>query len=159
MLDEALSRVPLLRGLNAHEKEQFRNAMEMREYAQDEVIVREGETGNEFFVLLEGESPRDVIVSIEALPEVGESTTNEPDIIVAELHAGDYFGETALITHAPRTATVTAKSPTISCAVITRSVFDSLFGDKNIQARKPERRMAISAEAIATPKTSVSEVR
>jgi CRP-like cAMP-binding protein len=58
------------------------------------VLTREGRPGREFFVLIDG----------TARVTKGEKK-------VADLGAGDWFGEIALITNSPRTATVTATSP------------------------------------------------
>jgi CRP-like cAMP-binding protein len=57
------------------------------------VLCREGETGHEFFLILDGQAEVDT---------AGHH--------VAELGPGQYFGELSLLTRAPRNATVTAKS-------------------------------------------------
>ena len=56
--------------------------------------MREGTTGNEFFVIIDGS------VRIER----GGST-------LASLGAGDFLGEIALVDDGPRTATATTESP------------------------------------------------
>ncbi len=58
------------------------------------MLTREGRPGREFFVLIDG---------------TARVTKGEKKI--ADLGAGDWFGEIALITNSPRTATVTATSP------------------------------------------------
>ncbi len=58
------------------------------------VLTEEGSAGHEFFVILEGEA------------EVRSKGTT-----IRSLGAGDFLGEIALITHVPRTATVTATTP------------------------------------------------
>jgi CRP-like cAMP-binding protein len=58
-----------------------------------EMIIREGDQGDRFYVIAEGE----VIVS------------TDNDKIRAQ-RAGDYFGEVALLKRIPRTATVTART-------------------------------------------------
>jgi CRP/FNR family cyclic AMP-dependent transcriptional regulator len=55
------------------------------------VLVREGDVGREFYVIVEG----------SAAVSVGGQ-------IAAQLGAGDFVGEMALLNHAPRSATVVA---------------------------------------------------
>jgi cAMP-dependent protein kinase regulator len=61
-----------------------------------QVVVKEGDPGNSMFVVLEGR----VAVAREA-------EGREP-VIVEQLGAGEFFGELALLTGAPRTASVVA---------------------------------------------------
>lgn len=59
-----------------------------------DVLVREGTTGREFFVIADGSAK----VSVDGRKR-------------ATLGAGDFFGEMSLIDQGPRTATVTAETP------------------------------------------------
>ncbi len=77
------------------------------------VLCTAGEPGNEFFVVLTG------VVRIVA-------PTARGDEVVAELGPGEWFGEMALITGEPRSATVIAASDT-TVLVLARSDFQQIL--------------------------------
>jgi CRP-like cAMP-binding protein len=84
--------------------------MRREEVASGTVLLREGQPGDRFFVLLSG------------VAGVSQSALGGRSI----LRAGEYFGEVALAMNVPRTATVTAMTPCVvaSCDAAT---FDELL--------------------------------
>jgi len=82
-------------------------------YSAGDVIFHEGDTGSTAFIIEEGQ----VEISI---------TKEGEKLVLAEYHAGDVFGEMALIDDAPRSATATVLEPTRVIA-IDRSLFDNAF--------------------------------
>jgi CRP-like cAMP-binding protein len=72
-------------------------------------LTKEGATGREFFVILDG-----------------EADVRRKGRKVATMGKGDFFGEIALIAHTPRTATVTSTTP-IRLLVITGQSFKALL--------------------------------
>ena len=75
---------------------------EVVSYGADDIIVRQGDIGDSFFLVKTGR----VRVTVDS-----EGTTTE----VAILGRGSCFGEMALLTGMPRSATVTAAEP---CKVV-----------------------------------------
>ena len=98
---ELLKRAPLFSGCSKSELRALASSADELDLRQGTVITREGRPGREFFVLISGTA---------SVTKKGEK--------VAELGAGDWFGEIALLTDTPRTATITATSP-VDVLVIT----------------------------------------
>jgi CPA1 family monovalent cation:H+ antiporter len=84
-----LANVPLFAGLTAEELDAVASRVEVRAYPPETAVVAEGEPGEEFFLVLEGA----VRVARHGVEQ-------------ARLGPGEFFGEMALITGQPRSATV-----------------------------------------------------
>ncbi len=104
-----LARIGLFGSLPGETLTKLAGRMLRDEVAAGTVIVREGEPGDRFYVLLSG------------VAGVSQSALGERRI----LRAGEFFGEVALTMRVPRTATVTAMTPCVvaSCDAAT---FDEL---------------------------------
>ncbi len=110
----ALKRSPLFAGLSQKELEELAQTSEDMEVEAGTVLARQGESGREFFVVLEGEV--DVTRDGKQLDTRGGS---------------DFFGELALVADMPRTATLTARTP-LRFFVLTAQSFRSML------ARSPD---------------------
>ena len=98
----ALSRVPLLSGLDNRDLERLARDFGERAFPAGSTVVEQGqEHGIGFFVIAEGEAK----VSVDGRE-------------VASLGPGDHFGEIALVSDRVRTATVTATTE-LRCLVMT----------------------------------------
>ena len=89
---EFLRPIDLFKALTPQQLSDVAEHVKKRHFAAGETIVREGEPGEEFFVISDGE--------VEVI---------RADHEVARLGSGDFFGEVALISGEPRNATVVAE--------------------------------------------------
>ncbi len=104
---EFLKGVEAFKNLTPHELTNVAERMTRRQFMPGEVIIREGEVGEELFLISEGE--------VEIDREGRE---------VARLGPGDFFGELALMSGNPRNANVVAKRP-VDTYVLGKDDFDA----------------------------------
>jgi len=106
-----MSIVPLFKRLPASDRPQISSEFMLKEYAPRSIIIKQGDDGNEFFVIKSGDAQ--VIVS---------------ENVVATLKRGDYFGEGALLRNEPRNATIVAADGTehLFTLSITRESFEKM---------------------------------
>lgn len=90
-----LARVGLFAELPGEILGKLADRMQREEVPAGTVLIREGEPGDRFYVLLTG------------IAGVSQSSIGDRRV----LRAGDFFGEVALTMHVARTATVTAMTP------------------------------------------------
>ena len=105
-----LARVGLFEGLSGEVLGKLADRMQREDVGSGTVLVREGETGDRFYVLLSG------------VAAVSQQSLGERRI----LRAGEFFGEVALVMNVPRTATVTAMTPCV-VASCDQAAFDELL--------------------------------
>jgi CRP-like cAMP-binding protein len=100
-IESILLKIPVFQELTPRELKTIRRILHQREYRPAEVIFAEGDIGLGMYSIEKG------IVQI--------ACKNEHHIL-AELVAGDFFGELALLDDAPRSASAVAKTPaTLLC--------------------------------------------
>ena len=104
-----ISRIPLFEACSQAELARIASITTQLDVPDGEVLIREGDTGDLFFVLVKGAA------------EVRRGKRR-----VATLGAGDFAGEIALLTDAPRTATVRTTSP-VTALRATRKGFSALL--------------------------------
>eukprot|EP00047_Mylnosiga_fluctuans_P002525 m.224863 g.224863 ORF g.224863 m.224863 type:complete len:357 (-) comp11163_c0_seq1:82-1152(-) len=110
-----LEQVSLLKDLDKWERYSVADALEPAEFKEGEVIVKQGDKGDEFFIIVDGK------VTVTQTNEKGETG------VVAELGPAQYFGEIALLTNDTRRATVTATG-NVKCVKLDRERFERVLG-------------------------------
>jgi len=114
-----LSQIGLLQELPGERLTKLAQGMKRVDFPGGNPIVREGEQGNYFYVILRG------LLAVSNQGGLGPRRILRP---------GDYFGEVALAMDVPRTASVTALTP-VTLASCDQATFDEflrpLFADES----------------------------
>lgn len=108
-----IKEVPLLKSLSKEDVRSLLDALEEQAFATGQQIVREGDAGEAFFIVREGE------VKCTAKKSNAE--------VSRRLKRSDFFGELALLSSAKRAATVTAVVPT-TVLRLERLAFERILG-------------------------------
>ncbi|OSX59272.1 hypothetical protein POSPLADRAFT_1075517 [Postia placenta MAD-698-R-SB12] len=126
MYEQFLCSVPLLTSLEPGERSKVADALVSRVHGDGEAVVRQGEPGDTFFFVEEGEA----VVTKTTKTADGEKRETE----VGHLTKGDYFGELSLLRLEPRAATVSAvvrtepAQPKLKVAALDANAFTRLLG-------------------------------
>jgi CRP/FNR family cyclic AMP-dependent transcriptional regulator len=115
---EMISRVPLFAGCSKGELRQIARIADEIDLRAGKVLCKQGTVGREFFVLLEGT----VDVSRD-----GRS--------IDTIEGGGFFGEIALVSDAPRNATVTATTPLRVLVIVDREFRELLRSSPQISSK------------------------
>ena len=115
---ELLKRVPLFAGCSKKELGEIARLADEIDVGAGQALTTEGESGREFFVLVDGAA------------EVRRNGTK-----VGTLGAGDFFGEIALVSERPRTATVTTTAPGRLLVVTDRAFRELMRSVPSIQLK------------------------
>jgi CRP/FNR family cyclic AMP-dependent transcriptional regulator len=130
---QALGRCPFFAGLSRGELVELAKATEDMEVEEGKTLTREGESGREFFVIVDGEV----------------SVTKDGSEI-RKLGPGEFFGEIALLEDRPRTATVKAATP-LRFFVLTRQSFRSLLAHQPAIEEKVAKALEERVRATSDP--------
>ena len=113
-----LNSVPILAPLDPMERQILASAVESVKFAPGEEVFREGQEGDVFYMIKEGEATVTQLSKEDATP-----------LIVNQLFSSDFFGEKALFDNASRNATVTAKPDKgCTCLCLSRDKFVQILG-------------------------------
>ncbi len=128
---EVLGRMPLFARLSDREILRVMQSVEVRKYDDTQTVIREGEKGDELFIVLGGK----VNVS-----RGGETLTR--------LGAGEHFGEMALIRAVPRSATVTADGGAELIVIRRTDFFELLRNEHEIAVKMLWQFLGVLADRL-----------
>ena len=119
--ENILRQVDMLETLNDEHIAQIADALEKRTYKEGDEIIKQGEEGKEFFVVLKGECK----ATIETGSKQGKSKVDVQEHL--RYHTGDLFGERAVLHRTKRAATITACTE-VEVLCLKRSKFERMLG-------------------------------
>lgn len=126
-----LRQIPLFAEMDGSQIELLAAALRPDLVEPGQVIIRQGDAGDTFYVIEAGR--------VEAFVTEGGQ-----ERVLRQMGAGEYFGEIALLLHTPRTASVRAQAPTRLLAM-RRVDFDRLVAEQlsasRLLARESTRRL------------------
>lgn len=134
MYESFLAEVKLLEPLTGYERSKIADALHTEKYPPGQTIIKEGDPGEAFFLIEEGEA---------------EVFRNDHQGPVNHLKKGDYFGELALLDNKPRAASVISKTE-LKLAMLGQEGFQRLLGPVESMMRRndPSRREPESVDPL-----------
>jgi len=105
MAEIELREIPLFSEMDEQEVAGIRAIMEEIKFKPGQVIIREGDTGDLFYVITEGYA------------EIIIRDASGSDVILHKAGPGDFFGELSMLTNEPRSARVLAVEPLSTLAL------------------------------------------
>ena len=112
--EATLKKVDILSTVEPYELGQISDALKSKKASAGETIIKQGDEGNEFFILEEGKA-------------FATKDVDGKEERVLNYAPGDYFGELALLNNAPRAATVKAEED-CKLLCLDRMAFKRLLG-------------------------------
>ncbi len=128
---EVLARMPLFARLNDRELLRVMQSAEVRSYEDGEVVIREGDRGDELFIVLAGKV--NVVRGGETLTRLGP---------------GEHFGEMALIRAVPRSATITSDGSAELIAIRRTDFFEILRSEHEIAVKMLWQFLGVLADRL-----------
>jgi PPM family protein phosphatase len=139
---DVLANMPLFERLTERELLRVMQAVEVRAYDDGDVVIREGDKGDELFIVLEGK----VRVSR------GEQT-------LTHLGQGEHVGEMALIRSVPRSATVTAVGAAELIAIRRADFFEILRKEHEVAVKMLWQFLGVLADRLDQTNTQLHSAK
>lgn len=143
---EFLKKVDIFSSLHEKEIESLCGLLKPVELKKDEVLFRQGEEGEELYIVKSGN-----VLSIISLPEGKER-------VVATFKPGDFFGEMAIFENAPRSATCKMDADTVLYRLNQDDFFGFLKSDPGTAIKIMYRMLHITTQRLQNTSGFLSEM-
>jgi len=139
---EVLAKMPLFARLTERELLRVMQAVEVRAFDDGQMVIKEGDRGDELFIVLSGQ------VRISR----GEAT-------LTHLGPGEHVGEMALIRSVPRSATVTAEGPAELIAIRRSDFFEILRKEHELAVKMLWQFLGVLADRLDATSSELRHAR
>jgi serine/threonine protein phosphatase PrpC/CRP-like cAMP-binding protein len=139
---ETLMKMPLFQRLSEREILRVMQVAEVIAYQPGQVVVREGDKGDELFIVL-----------------TGRTQIARGDTVLNEAGPGEHFGEMALIRAMPRTATVSAVEPTEIIGIRRADFFEILRKEHELAVKLLWQFLGVLADRLEQTSRDLSSAR
>ena len=140
-----LATISILSKLSKRELKKVAARFQERVFKAGELIIKQGDPGAEFFIIKSGRAD----VTVE---------TRGTETKVKTLEGGAYFGEMALLTSEPRTASIVALEE-CECFVLKRSDFVSTIGNLATIMKRAAKERSDELEDVMQRSACLSDVK
>jgi len=139
---DLLAKMRLFRPLSDRELLRVLQVTDVIEYADGDTVMRQGETGDELFIVLDGH------VKIQR----GEA-------VIATLGQGSHVGEMALVRNQPRSATVKSAGPSELMIIRRRDFFELLRSEHALAVKLLWQFLGVVADRLAETSRELGQAR
>jgi serine/threonine protein phosphatase PrpC len=139
---EVLAKMPLFGRLTERELLRVMQAVEVSEYEPDQVVIREGDRGDELFIVLQG--------------KVRVSRGGE---LLTRFGMGEHFGEMALIRSVPRSATVTSDGKSELIVIRRTEFFEILRKEHEVAVKMLWQFLGVLADRLDATSNELRHAR
>ncbi len=146
ILNELLSRIEIFKDLKEPELSTLKSRMERKEYPKGTIIFQEGDEGKEMYIVLSG--------SIGISVRLPDST----ELPLAQIQAGNFFGEMSIIEQAPRSATCRTLEDSVFLTLDAGSFFELLEQNPRVALKIMKRMVGILSRRLTTTGSLLSDM-
>ncbi|HKO49279.1 MAG TPA: cyclic nucleotide-binding domain-containing protein [Polyangiaceae bacterium] len=139
---DILARMPLFRPLNDREILRVLQVTDVQDYQNGEIIISEGDKGEELFIVLSG-----------------HATVVRNGAELATFNAGDHFGEMALVRSQPRSATVRSSGNSELMVIRRTEFFEILRKEHQLAVKLLWQFLGVLADRLADTSRELGAVK